>query len=256
MSSNVAPILLSRAQIIPSSRFTEGRHPAALAAHLSSMIPAPSGPDTINVLAASVETIKGGTSADSKGTTSSAKTMKPGTFLGMSSMNAKLDMRKWNWPGYLTFGKGSSTKPSIENLASLSVNAETEKGKEADDALSSIHKEQEPNQVEVSVNADALHDAIASDSISISHGQAVSTHEEGKISPSPDQVNGLTAENLPNDELHGEEPLVARSTTSREETPPMTPPLPEFSLTRLHMASWSNPTETRRVSIHYLVVGA
>jgi hypothetical protein len=75
MSPNIAPMLLSREQIIPSSRFTEGCHPSALAAHLSSMIPAPStGRSTMNALAASVETIKGGTYANS--TTGSAKTMK------------------------------------------------------------------------------------------------------------------------------------------------------------------------------------
>ena len=250
-------MLLSRGQIIPSSRFTEGCHPSALSAHLSSMIPAPStGSSATNVLAASVETIRG-TSTNSKLTSESAKIIKPGssgggTFLGMPSMNVKMDMRKWNWPGYLTFGKGSSTKPSIENLASL---AEDEKDKEGGNTLSSIHKEQEVNQVEVPVNPDALHDAIASDSISISHGQAVSIREEGQIPPTPDQVNGLTVDDVPNDAIHREGPHLAKSTISREETPPLTPRLPEFSLTRLHLATWNNPTDTRRVSIHYLLVG-
>ena len=163
-------------------------------------------------------------------------------------MNVKMDMRKWNWPGYLTFGKGSSTKPSIENLASLSVDAEDEKDKEGGNALSSIHKEQEVSQVD----PDALHDTIASDSISISH---VSIREEGQIPPTPDQVNRLTVDDVPNDAIHTEEPHLAKSAISREETPPLTPPLPEFSLTRLHLASSNNPTDTRRVSIHYLLVG-
>lgn len=197
------------------------------------------------MLAASVETIKEGTYANS--TTGSAKTMKPNTFLGMPTMNVKMDMRKWNWPGYLTFGRGGSTKPSIENLASISVDAEKE---------NPIHKEQEPSQVEVPVNADALHDAISSDSISISQDQAVQIREEQRISPSPDQVNGLTVEEFPDDANHKEELLLAISTISREETPPSTPPLPEFSYTRLHSASWNNPTDTRRISIHYLVVSA
>jgi len=211
------------------------------------MIPTPSnGPGPMNTLAASVETIKEGTYANS--TTGSAKTLKPTTFLGMPSMNVKMDMRKWNWPGYLSFGKGGSTKPSIENLTSISVDAEKEKVKDP------IHKEQEPSQVEVPVNADALHDAIASDSISILQDQAISIREEGRLSPSPDQVNELTMKDFPDDANHDEEPLLA--IISREETPPLTPPLPEFSYTRLHLASWNNPTDTRRVSIHYLVVSA
>src|SRR5258707_7014406 len=165
MSSNIAPMLLSREQIIPSSRFTEGCYPSSLATHLSSMIPAPSnGPGPMNALAASVETIKEGAYANP--TTGSAKIVKPTTFLGMPSMNVKMDMRKWNWPGYLSFGKGGSPKPSIENLTSISIDAEKEKVKDP------IHKEQELSQVEVPVNADALHDAIASDSISISQDQA------------------------------------------------------------------------------------
>lgn len=245
MSSNIAPILLSREQVIPSSRFTEGRYPSALATHLSSMIPAPS--TGLNALAASVETIKGGTSTDSKVSTS--KTVKPtdnagGGFLGMPSMNVKMDMRKWNWPGYLTFGKGNSTKPSIENLAMLSANAVKEK--EGHTAVFSIHKGYESSQVEVPVNPDDLHDAITSDSISMSQSQGQSTGKEKRNSPDPDQLNGLIGENFLDDAI---------DETRGEETPPLAPPLPEFSFTRLHLASL-NSAESKRVSIHYLVVGA
>ncbi len=32
----------------------------------------------------------------------------------MPTINMNMDMRKWNWPGYLTFGKGGSSKNGSE----------------------------------------------------------------------------------------------------------------------------------------------
>ncbi len=256
--STTTAVVLSRLHVIPSARYTQGRYPAALARHLSFTIPPPSATfGTMNFLSGSVETIRGKGPEDFQLATSSSKAAEVGknTFLGTMTM----DMRKWNWPDYLTFGKGNLTRPSSER----STFSESEKNKE-EELVPPVHL-QVPSQVEVEVNANDLQDAIVSDSISLTlQGRHPSPHEETK-DLSPDHVDGLHDE--PNgssirdftdvNSTHDQESFSMKSTLAhqREETLPLTPsPLPEFTLTRLHLAPWDKPTETQQVSIHYLIV--
>jgi hypothetical protein len=251
LSAATTAVVLSRLHVIPSARYTQDRYPAALARHLSSTIPPPSATfGTMNVLAGSVETIRGKGPEDFQLKTSSSKAAEVGksTFLGT------MDMRKWNWPEYLTFGKGNLTKPPSES----EVNNEEE-------PVSPVHL-QVPSQVEVEVNANDLQDAIASDSIPLTlQGRHPSPNEETK-DLTPDHVDGLHDE--PNGSVsirdftdvnstHDQESFSMKSTLAhqREETLPLTPsPTPEFTWTRLHLAPWDKPTETQQVSIHYLIV--
>lgn len=211
------------------------------------------------MLAGSVETIKGKGSEDFQTATSSStqsKSTEPGknTFLGT------MDMRKWNWPEYLTFGKGNSTKPLSGTSTSFS---ESEKDEEK--GLVPPIYIQEPSRVEVEVDANNLQDAIASDSISLaSQGRHPAVHETkdfafGHVNSPHNAMNGSASikdsadKNLTQDQ----QSFSMRSTTSAhqgENLPPTPPTLPEFSLTSLHLAPWDRPTETKRVSIHYLIV--
>lgn len=255
LSAATTAVVLSRVHVIPSARYTQDRYPAALARHLSSTIPPPSATfGTMNVLAGSVETIRGKGPEDFQlATNSKAAEVGKSTFLGTMTM----DMRKWNWPEYLTFGKGnsSSERPTL---------SESEIKKE-EEPISPVHL-QVPSQVEVEVNANDLQDAIASDSIPLTlQGRHPSPNEETK-DLSPDDVDGLHDE--PNGSVsirdftdvnstHDQDSPSMKSTLAhqREETLPLTPsPSPEFTWTRLHLAPWDKPTETQQVSIHYLIV--
>lgn len=100
-------------------------------------------------------------------------------FLGVRpmSMNMNMDVRKWNWPGYLTFGSGNGTNtpgsndegnvggpPQEANLAqekSLSLDAPEDERKVSlgEDNKMHLHGHQ-PS--EVVVDSQALEDALAS----------------------------------------------------------------------------------------------
>ena len=241
LSPDTAPVLLSRPYIIPSTRYDEGRHPSVLAYHLSTLIPRPSSSSgTVATLAASVETIRGRSREESNAASSFSNTVKPSDARGGNFMGVKMDMRKWAWPDYLTFGRGSSIKPSVEKVL-LPIEKET------------TNKEETPSSVEVEVDAEDLQDAITSDSMSLSsRTRRIPLQEEPNGSP----LNGsaVIGEGAAGDDELSSPTRSTDVTSDRGEIPPSTPPLPEFSLTRLHLAPCDIPTATKRVSIHYFIV--
>ncbi|KAF9530489.1 hypothetical protein CPB83DRAFT_851016 [Crepidotus variabilis] len=267
LSDLASPIILSRSNIIPSTRYTERRYPSSLVTHLSSMIPprvVPSNSsDTVNTLAASVDTIRGRHVTDhaSSGTSSRAKSPE-GKFLGIpTNVDFNMDPTKWQWPGYLTFGKKNTPKPPIprqtvtppvEDFEDKTVGKATDSSDNADTGQIDARAEEstvssaptpikrlEVTQVEAEVNAEDLQDAIQSDSMSMgSKGAESLKHEPSGI------INQYIASSSQ-----------SASTPSEEERSlPSTPPLPEFSMTKVHLAPFDDPTATRRVSIHYLVM--
>ncbi|KAF8966338.1 hypothetical protein BDZ97DRAFT_1809094 [Flammula alnicola] len=265
LSPDTTPVVLTRLHIIPSERYIEGRYPAALAAHLSSMIPprisASRSSDTLNTLASSVDTIRGKRppEASSKGSSNADGGV---NFLGMPAINMNMDMRKWNWPGYLTFGKGNSSKSSPDQSSTSTSEEKKEEPLPAPDTIP-----REPSQVEVEVNTEALEDAIASDSLSIaSKDRNGLTDSEGATdaSPPPDARETDTASNGDGPiarDFALESPKAMTSSRSEifsnhtEDTPPPSPPpFPEFAMTKLHLAPYQDPTVTRRVTISYLIV--
>jgi len=181
--------------------------------------------DTLNTLASSVETIRARVGSDT------GKDNEPGKFLGMPAVN--LDMRKWNWPGYLTFGRGGSSKEGISKAASV---AEAEKPQAAEPTSTCDERVDEAHpHVEVEVNPQALQDALWTDTLSLT---------------SKDDRNGLDDFNHPQISLQPGNIL----DVPLESPPPSPPPLPEFSLTKVHLSSPDDPTATNGVVIHYYIV--
>jgi len=143
-----------------------------------------------------------------------------------------MDVRKWNWPGYLTFGKGTAKQGPDQIVIPASEKEKT------------VTKE-EISHVEVEVNASALEDAMSSDSLSISQ---LLVHPEGQGEAQATNING---DDFPTPPLP-----VARSTPDTDSLPPMPPsppPLPEFSMTRLHLAPLHSPMSTTPVTLHYFI---
>ena len=256
----MTPVVLTRQYIIPSERFNAARYPSTLAAHLSTMIPphldTSQSSDTLNTLASSVDTIRAQRGAESSNdnkpsfSKSNSNDGGSGNFLGMPVVNMNMDMRKWNWPGYLTFGKGNSPKPLGERPSDPKEKPEIA----ANDVTS---------QIEVQVNRDALEDAISCDSMSLtSKGGSGSAKGDAGVEKPPSVNESDTA---PDDEQPSPEAnhAVLESTKSlsvtfsdRPAAPrPTSPPLlPEFSMTKVHLAPFQDPTNTRRVAIHYHIV--
>ena len=169
----------------------------------------------------------------------------------MPVANMNMDMRKWNWPGYLTFGKGNSHKPLGERPSSPKEKPEISANTDV------------TSQTEVQVNRDALEDAISSDSMSLaSGGRNGSAKGDAKVEkPLSVKESDLALDNeQPSPEANQ---VVLESTKSpsvtfsdRPDAPqPTSPPLlPEFSMTKVHLAPFQDPTNTRRVTIHYHIV--
>ena len=214
--------------------------------------------DTLNTLASSVDTIRAHRGAefnDNKPNISKSNPNDGGTgnFLGMPVVSMNMDMRKWNWPGYLTFGKGSS-KPLAERPSNPSP------GKEKAETVA--NSDVTP-QIEVQVNKDALDEAISYDSMSLPSGAGNGWDKEDARVDNPPSVNES------NPAPHNEQPSpeanqdVLESTKSPsvafsdrpEATRPISPLLlPEFSMTKVHLAPFQDPTNTRRVAIYYHIV--
>jgi len=149
-----------------------------------------------------------------------------------------MDMRKWNWPGYLTFGRGNGSKREPDKIASpTSEKEKTITG-------------QEINHVEVEVDGSALEDAISSDSLSASR---LLTHPGGQGEDQHGTPNNINGADLP---ISPSPPLTTAGSAPDIDgpPPPPSPPLlPEFSMTRLHLAPLHSPTSTAPVAIHYFI---
>ena len=189
--------------------------------------------DALDALNSSVDTLK---SRDTPGHNPNLKDSDASsTFLGMPAMG--MDMRKWNWPGYLTFGKGNGPKRGPDKIAAPTPEKEK------------TITEQEISHVEVEVNASALEDAISSDSLSVSR---LLSHPEGQGEDCHETPNNINGDDLP---TSPSPPLTTTGSAPDIDGPPLSPPLlPEFSMTRLYLAPLHNPTATAPVTIHYFIV--
>ena len=245
LSDETVAAVLSPSTLVPSTRYTNAGHPPSLIDYLMSIIPPPtSTEDSISSLSSSVDTIKGKVSAKSNPNQSGDLKKEAGNFLGMPAMNVNMDVRKWNWPGYLTFGKGSLSKPNI----SLSP--------EIKQIPPSYNSGNKPNGEEVQVDVSALEDAMSSSSRSIS----TTSDGSGKdlIPPDPYPPNDTNGNVLPPKDddllLSPTSPLSPSLASDASEEPaalPPPPPFSEFLAVGVHLAPPSDPTATKRRRIHY-----
>jgi hypothetical protein len=241
LSDETVAVVLSPPTLVPSTRYTNAGYPPSLIDYLMSIIPPPtSTEDCISPLSSSVDTIKGKVPAMSNPNQSGDLKKEAGNFLGMPAMNVNMDVRKWNWHGYLTFGRGSLSKPNISH---------------------SLENKQMPpfnsgDGEEVQVDASALEDALSSGS------RSISTASDGggtDLTPSDPYLSNDTNGNVspPKDDdllLSPTSPLSPSLVPDTAEEPaaiPSPPPFSEFLTVGVHLAPPSNPTGTKRRRVHY-----
>jgi len=148
ISNHATGIAVTPTHIIPSTNFSQSNYPPSLARFLSSLLRPPSTPST--------PPDKEQLGKDSSQSTSAiVGSDSPSTFLGLpsSAVNmSSMDMRKWNWPGYLTFGKNSRDKSPLPPAVTEPSDQDEEPHSDAKE--------------ETSLDKDALEEAM-SDNMSI-----------------------------------------------------------------------------------------
>ena len=207
---------LSPSGLIPSPRFSELSPSPALVQHLRSILPeyVPSVPQPPPDPESDSGSIKAAAS------TESASGQQPaGGFalptIPMPAVNLNMDVRnlKWNWPGYLTFGKNSKDKEKQKNAkvtgdeqkksdTELESKPDTDGEGEASSVTegevpgSDPQNEEEKLRLEVEVDTASLADAIESENIrggsSNEHSPGVSTPSEAPPSPATRTIGPLS----------------------------------------------------------------
>ncbi|KAI0077703.1 hypothetical protein K474DRAFT_1661283 [Panus rudis PR-1116 ss-1] len=103
--------------VIPSTKLIESNYPVELALYIVTRIPPPPPPSSIPP--ASTDEPAGEDkepqSMPNKDTKPPDKPKQPNAFVNMTNA---MDVRKWSWPGYLTFGKNSSGRSSVTQTPS------------------------------------------------------------------------------------------------------------------------------------------
>jgi hypothetical protein len=294
LQEDIAPIVISSPHLIPSTRFRNARYPLSLPRHLLSLIsssrPSPirqATDKTINSSPNPTEPIENEQSiSKSPGPTppdpSTAVASSNGNFLGMPAVsvnvpNMNMDVRKWGWPGVLTFGRNQGKKV---HTRLKSEGGPEPKGKE----IPKQGDETEDAQaVSVTVDTSSLEDAMASDARSVvaasvtvnvpsatvlpqvlpipdSYGATEpDAGTEDHISPigqSAIDLNLMSANAaLPNNEISSSGPVHLQDETPLPSQTSLLAPTPELSSTMVRIPVGEDSLVTEWRKILYLRVG-
>ena len=211
------PFALSPSGLIPSPRFSEFSPSPALVQHLRSIIPeyVPSVPQSAPDSESDSGPIKTAVSADNISSQQPAGGFALPT-IPMPAVNLNMDVRnlKWNWPGYLTFGKNSKDKEREKNgkvagdeQKKPDTELESKPDGDGEGRASSVDgdvpgvdsaKEEEKLVVEVEVDTASLADAIGSEN---GRGGSSNEHSPGAGTPSeaPSSPATRTIRPIPDD---------------------------------------------------------
>ncbi|KAF6761701.1 hypothetical protein DFP72DRAFT_803511 [Ephemerocybe angulata] len=273
LPETVIPVVLSQTHIIPSTRYISAAYPSALAEYLMAMIPPPTA-HAEDPIASSVDTIQQH-NPDSKSKDST------GLFsLPTVNMNVNMDMRKWNWQSYLTFGKGgagSSKSKKEESKEEDQKDAEEvpvpPEGKEEVPETSEEDSSSPKSTVEL--DSKALEDALSSEG---SLRTAATSESEAEHSPEPQEGGETVAENpdpdtdtvdetdAPSDEdsaalqadLVSSSPQSSMTILPRPRAPSTRSPtpVPTFTSRRVYLASSEDSIATKKREVHYYIRNA
>ncbi|KAH7914595.1 hypothetical protein BJ138DRAFT_1205594 [Hygrophoropsis aurantiaca] len=249
---NITPLILSPPNVIPSIRYKDSNYSPALARHLLSLAQ-PYSKDKISPLSESMlsHSSRNATSGTDKVRSNGAVHASSG-FLGIPVVNLNMDVRKWSWPGALTFGKNPHAKPKSSNEAQI------------------MEKSIGPDETITEIDKMALEDAISSGlqenySIGIEPGPH-EIRDQPPASPSKSSVEDGQDERYSSQDV--DTPKTSRVPSpvgSPSNASPristfnafpshdsMTAPIPDFSSIHVFLADKDNPSETRRSKVLYM----
>ncbi len=187
-----------------------------------------------------------------------------------------MDVRKWSWPGYLTFSKGTlqKTGPRDHQPTGAENGSEEQHEEPAEDKATG--EPAPPNteaRVQVEVDRESLHEAM-SDGISEPHGEETVEEENASVAELASQVTEATTAGADATLQSASQPLqdederesspdtpVVRppdfalppSPSSSQGTLPVPPPAPSFRSFTLHFAH-DDPLATVQRRVLYITV--
>ena len=267
------PFALSPSGLIPSPRFSEFSPSPALVQHLRSILPeyVPSDPQPPLDPESDSNSVKAAVSTENTSQQSTGGFGLP--TIPMPAVNLNMDVRnlKWNWPGYLSFGKNSKDKEKQKKAKggggertpgtepeSKSDTGEGETSSDTSVTYGDVSGSDPPNEgekvgVEVEVDAVSLAEAMESENrlggSSGEHSPGTGTPSEAPPSPAartirpiseedatPTAVQPVDAVPMPQraDEASHQPSPTRSPSTSPEELPPNTsePPPPPVALSQ------------------------
>lgn len=285
------PIVISSPYLIPSSRFNNARYPPSLSRHLLSLTlsrpstmrretdqPINASPNSAEHTGTVQPPIQSAAPLPSNPSTATASS--PGgsgaTFLGMPTVSINMDVRKWSWPGVLSFGKTQGRN--------MHGQVHDEIGPEPKTDHNSKEGNTEATQaVPVDVDTSSLEDAMASDARSVA-ASSVLTNQ--RYETGPDLSSTLHYEGVGESETMAEDHLSSAeaayqpafsspscvslgneipssgasiSSSFQSETPltsqtPLPTPAPEFMSTMVHLPVGDDSLVTKWRKVLYLGV--
>ncbi|KAL6298987.1 hypothetical protein BKA93DRAFT_808924 [Sparassis latifolia] len=249
---DTVPFVLVPPYLVPSTRFSTARYPMCLIQHIMSRIPPPlplngSNPTLSTTPEQRQSTSMSGTGPDERLATSDKKphdgSAQGSTFLAMPNMNVK-----WNWPGYLTFGKGSSAKTSQVSPSSQDVCTTSPENSKVDEETAD-----EDQRNVVDVDAQSLQEAISTDNIHIP-ASPLDTSPASSAKPleaRSTQIEAITKSKDPETPVTGRDtssPTVSEEELFQEERKPM----PSYLSMTVHLSETGEISDTRRRRIWHL----
>jgi hypothetical protein len=197
------------------------------------------------------------------------------------TIGASMDVRKWNWPGYLTFSKGVSSKtaPQDRPAADAAENtSEEEKPAEASpDGVAGQSVSPDPDSeagLRGEVDTESLHEAMSTDGRELLHKELPLEEENGSAvdstSPTEERDVADVAQQVASDSVQDEQdppppspstPIVRPpdlttplSLSSSQSTIPVPVPAPSFRSFSLHFSSHDDPLATAQRRVLYITV--
>ena len=276
---NCAPFVLAHPYLIPSTDYSEKPPPPSLPLYVRSRLrvthspPTPATPSESSPL-----TSKPGTDIFASSMSATREAMEA-TGHAFVTIGASMDVRKWNWPGYLTFNRGVSPKLVPQDQPTDTKGGSEEKPEDA--PVDPVAGEPDfPGTEEAGlpgeVDRESLHEAMSTDGIEMiqqkppseeQNGTAVdSTSQTRETSPDADVAPPTAIDSLQCEDeqelsssssppspstpvVHPPSLTSPPSLSSSQSTIPVPAPAPSFRSFSLHFASHDDPlaTEPRRV---------
>ncbi|KAJ7117611.1 hypothetical protein C8R44DRAFT_791120 [Mycena epipterygia] len=263
LPDEVVIIAVSPPYIIPSTRYTAMSYPSALPNFLLSLLPPPqqlfSPPP-----AGDDSTIKGASKAlpplpdpePRRQRDSPKRDDESKTFLGMN-LDVKMDMPKWNWPGYLTFGKGGKRPPELFAVTPMNE----DKGNPSQPLATPLETPLVEQTMNFDVDRSALEDAMFSDRIPVPIEKSADAVDGRSISETivPRKEDEATdSSNAPSEvDAAQDAPAQVSETDTSDEIPkepePPKPEPAEFSATTIYLVGPEDPQATQRRRLFFLI---
>ncbi|KAG5649611.1 hypothetical protein H0H81_002856 [Sphagnurus paluster] len=252
LPTRASSILIQPPYAVPSSQYYSTKYPTSIPRQLVSIIP-PTPPASQDH--SHEPTSKGRPPSDKEGSKvkDSSKGEPPSgvTFLGMPKVNmhVSMDVRKWGWPGYLTFGKGGTKRPNFEQseqeVAPATESDEVKAAESLSREVIRLDKGALDDAIseEASITDKALDVSSSSDIVDLSRISELEPIEEiSDSAKNQDAIHDST------DRANSNLTFVPGSSSPTPEAPP-----PSFSAIHVHLADPENPLLTVRQKLFYIL---